>query len=81
MSDNTCDECGSEQLTNYDDRGERICEDCGLVKDTNLEAPWQPGERDPNHAQRIGINIDTLRENRDANQIPVSYTHLRAHET
>ena len=72
MSDNTCDECGSEQLTNYDDRGERICEDCGLVKDTNLEAPWSPGERDPNHAQRIGINIDALRETRDANQIPLT---------
>ena len=37
MSNDTCEECGSEQLTNYDDRGERICEDCGLVKDTNLE--------------------------------------------
>ena len=72
MSDNTCDECGSEQLTNYDDRGELICDDCGLVKETNLEAPWSPGERDPNHAQRIGINIDALRETRDANQIPLT---------
>ena len=77
MSENTCDECGSEQLTNYDDRGERICEDCGLVKDTNLEAPWSPGERDPNHAQRIGINIDALRETRDANQIPLTAKQRR----
>ena len=72
MSDNTCDECGSERLTNYDDRGELICDDCGLVKETNLEAPWSPGERDPNHGQRIGINIDALRETRDANQIPLT---------
>ena len=77
MSNNTCDECGSEQLTNYDDRGERICEDCGLVKDTNLEAPWSPGERDPNHKQRIGINIDALLETRDANQIPLTAKQRR----
>jgi len=77
MSENTCDECGSEQLTNYDDRGERICEDCGLVKDTNLEAPWSPGERDPNHAQRIGISVDALRETRDANQIPLTAKQRR----
>ena len=77
MSNDTCDGCGSEQLIDFHDRGEVICAICGIVKEVNLEAPWQPGERDPNHAQRIGINIDALRETRDANQIPLTAKQRR----
>ena len=77
MSNDTCEECGSEQLTNYEDRGEIICTDCGIVKEVNLEATWQPGERDPNHSQRVAINVDSLRETRDANQIPLTTQQRR----
>jgi len=77
MNDDRCEECGSEQLNNCEDRGEIICALCGLVHDTKLEASWQPGERDPNHSQRAAINVDSLRENRDANQILLTNSQRR----
>ena len=52
VSNDTCDGCGSEQLIDFHDRGEVICAVCGVVKGVNLEASWQPGERDPNHSSR-----------------------------
>ena len=64
-------------MTNYEDRGEIICTDCGIVKEVNLEPTWQPGERDPNHSQRVAINVDSLRETRDANQIPLTAQQRR----
>jgi len=72
MSNDTCDGCGSEQLIDFHDRGEVICAVCGIVKEVNLEASWQPGERDPNHSSREAINVDSLRETRDAHQIPLT---------
>ena len=77
MSNDTCDGCGSGQLIHFHDRGEVICADCGGVKEVNLEASWQPGDRDPNHSSRGAINVDSLRETRDANQIPLTAKQRR----
>lgn len=77
MNNDTCDECGSVQLTHCHDRGEVVCEDCGLVKEVTVEAPWQPGLRDPNHAVRTPIPVDSLKDIRDANQTPLTFTQKK----
>ena len=77
MCNNTCDGCGSEQLIDFHDRGEVICTVCGVVKEVHLEASWQPGERDPNHSSREAINVDSLRETRDAHQTPLTAKQRR----
>ena len=67
-----CIDCGSKQLIECHDRGEVVCENCGLVDEVTIEASWQPGQRDPNHSQRSAVNVDSLKETRDANQTPLT---------
>lgn len=60
----TCDECGGHLVAD-DARGERACEDCGLVADTDAIDPgpeWRCLDADSDATQRAGTLVDRTRD-------------------